>query len=109
MTEEGRFLRRVEFKISDGKTEEFQRIWREEVKAALSGVAGLRRVYLIKPHSKANIFVGLTLWNSEEDAKKFEASDSLKNNRGKYSHTLAEPPVASYFTVLEHVVGNGSR
>jgi heme-degrading monooxygenase HmoA len=83
-------VRLVSATIQPGKMEEFERLYNNEILPALRTVEGCRYAYLMEGIKEQHEVISVTIWDSKQDAERYEASglfDALKN---KVKHTFSE-------------------
>lgn len=84
------WLRIVSLKIKPGMSAEFEQIYRGTVLPALESVQGCCYVFLTQGAASQNEFLSITLWDSKQDAERYEQSGRFAELLGKTKHTLSE-------------------
>jgi len=85
------FLRIVAARVEAGRFEELKQRYDEEIKPVLLSTPGCRSVFLVEGLKARSRALSVTVWNSEEDAIRYELS-------GKYDELVAK--VSEYFSGL---------
>ncbi len=85
------FLRIVAARIEAGRFEELKKRYDDEIKPVLLATPGCRSVFLVEGLRARSRALSVTVWNSEEDAIRYELS-------GKYDEMVAK--VSEYFSGL---------
>ena len=101
------FIAMNRFKIWKGKEQEFEEIWRTR-DTYLSDIKGFKQFNLIKSveqntDQEFTIFASHSIWNSQEDFKKWTQSDAFKKahkGAGKHKNIYVEPPKFEGFEVV---------
>lgn len=115
---EVRFARTIAVQVEPSRAEEFDRRYRADVLAASGDVPGLRSVFLLHGQDRPNRAVGLSFWESEDLAARYELSGRFETLAEHLGETLSplyrwraavaggpaggpdgEPPVAAPFEV----------
>jgi heme-degrading monooxygenase HmoA len=73
----------VHVKVRSGQMKQVERLYRDRITVALAGTRGCRFAGMLQSARHPEDGISMTLWNSEEDARAYEAS-------GLYSDLLAE-------------------
>ena len=71
------FVRIVSARVEAGRFEELKKRYDEEVKPALMATKGCRAVFLVENVKRRSRILSVTLWDSEEDAIRYELSGSF--------------------------------
>jgi len=66
------YMRIVSLNIQPGKFDDFQEIYTNEIIPVLKKVKGCRYVYLTGSDDNPNEAISITIWDSREDAEKYE-------------------------------------
>jgi quinol monooxygenase YgiN len=69
---EAMYMRVLSLNIQPGKFDNFQEIYTSEIIPALKKVKGCRYVYLTGSDDNPNEAISITIWDSREDAEKYE-------------------------------------
>jgi heme-degrading monooxygenase HmoA len=85
------FLRIVAARVEAGRFEELKRRYDQEIKPVLLSTPGCRSVFLVEGLRARSRALSVTLWDSEEDAIRYELS-------GRYDELVAK--VSEYFSGL---------
>jgi len=86
----GMYIRIVSHKIQEGKTEEFKKIYSEEIIPALHAVKGCRYVYLSEDMKEQNAFLSITIWDVKSFADEYETSGKFEELLLKLRHTFSK-------------------
>jgi quinol monooxygenase YgiN len=84
------YVRLVSIKLQEGKTEEFRKIYKGEIVPALQSTPGCRYIYLSESLQEENTVVSITIWDSREDADKYENSGRFRELSDKVRHTFSQ-------------------
>ena len=71
------FVRIVSARVEAGRFEELKQRYDEEIKPALMATKGCRAVFLVQNVSRRSRVLSVTLWDSEEDAIRYELSGAF--------------------------------
>ena len=71
------FVRIVSARVETGRFEELKKRYDEEVKPALMATKGCRAVFLVQNVNRRSRVLSVTLWDSEEDAIRYEISGAF--------------------------------
>lgn len=84
------FVRIVSPQIREGKTDEFRKIYTEEVLPALRSVPECRYAYLTENVKETNQLLSVTIWDSHQHAEAYEQSGVFAALIDKLKHTFSE-------------------
>jgi len=84
------YVRIVSSKIQKGKTEEFKRIYRDEIIPVLKTIKGCRYAYLSESLHEGYESLSITIWDSKEDAENYEKSGRFGEMIDKVKHTFSQ-------------------
>jgi heme-degrading monooxygenase HmoA len=84
------FVRIVSAKIKNELIEEARRIYSNEIIPVLKNVPGCRYVFLSENFDKTNEAFSITVWDTPEDAQKYEESGLFLELIGKLKHTFSD-------------------
>jgi len=76
--------------IQVDKLEEFKKLYSEIIIPALKSVKGCRYIYLTESISEKNEFISVTIWDSKEDADKYESTGKFQELTNKVKHTFSQ-------------------
>jgi heme-degrading monooxygenase HmoA len=71
------FVRIVSARVEAGRFEDFRKRYDEEVKPALMATKGCRAVFLVENVKRRSRVLSVTIWDSEEDAIRYELSGAF--------------------------------
>jgi len=86
---EVRFARTIAVQVEPKRTEEFDRRYRADVLAAAGDLPGLRSVFLLHGQDRPNRAVGLSFWESEDLAARYELSGRFEALAEHLGETLS--------------------
>lgn len=84
------YVRIVSAKITEGKMDEFKKLYTEIIIPALKNTTGCRYAYLTESMQEKNNVISLTIWNSKEDAEQYEKTGKFAELTDEVKHTLSE-------------------
>jgi heme-degrading monooxygenase HmoA len=85
----GLYARTAEARVESGHLEEFDRRYRAEVGIAQSSFDGLGAVLLLHGVPHPERFIGLSVWDSEEAAARYELSGRFEELQERLADTLS--------------------
>jgi quinol monooxygenase YgiN len=83
-------VRIASLKLRKGKLAEFRNLYQKEFLPALQKTKGCRFAYLTENLQAGNEVISVTIWNSKEDADKYERSGLFEELIEKVKHTFSE-------------------
>lgn len=83
------YVRLVTAQVKQGKTQEVEKRYREEILPTLQAVAGFRGGFLVQGFQNPSDWVSITVWDREEDAIRYELSGTFEELAGKVSDLLS--------------------
>lgn len=83
------YLRILSLVIQPEKMEEFQQIYSQEILPVLQTTKGCRYAFLTESIEKKNEAVSVTIWDSQQDAERYEQSGVFAKMVDKSKHTLS--------------------
>jgi heme-degrading monooxygenase HmoA len=84
------YVRIVSAKVKEGKMDEFKKLYSDVIIPALKNTKGCQYVYLTESMQEDNQIISLTIWDSKEDAVRYESSGRFTELTDKVKHTLSE-------------------
>lgn len=84
------YVRIVSLSIQNGKENEFEKIYNDEIIPSLLSMPGCRYAYLTQSIREPNSFISLTIWDKKEDADYYENSGRFRELIEKVSHTFSQ-------------------
>ncbi len=70
--------------------EEFKKLYSAVIIPALKNTKGCQYAYLTESMQEENQIISLTIWDSKEDAERYEKSGRFAELTDKVKHTLSE-------------------
>jgi heme-degrading monooxygenase HmoA len=83
------FVRIVSARVEAGRFDELKQRYDDEIKPALMATRGCRAVFLVENVKKRSRVLSVTIWNSEEDAIRYEISGDFDKLTSKISEFLS--------------------
>ena len=83
-------LRVLSVHIQPGTMDEFRHLYLTEILPALRAVKGCRYAYLTENLEAGHQVISLTIWESQEDAERYERSGLFEILLSKVQHTFSE-------------------
>lgn len=83
-------VRLLSLKIHPEKTEEFTEVYKNEIIPPLLKVAGCRYAFLTESMKEINEYISVTIWNSVQDAERYETSGLFQQLVDKTKPMLTE-------------------
>lgn len=93
------YFRILSLKIQTDKMDEFQRIYREGIIPVLQKIKGCRYAYLTESTEKKDEAISVTIWDSKQDADRYETNGPFQELVQKVQHTF--PIFSQWKTTLE--------
>lgn len=84
------YVRIVSAKIKEGKMDEFKKLYADIIIPTLKKTAGCQYAYLTESMQEENQIISLTIWDSKEDADRYEKSGRFSELVEKVKHTFSE-------------------
>jgi len=84
------FVRTVALRLADGKSAEFRRVFAREVLPRLREVPGCRDAFLVASVAGRDRVMSVTVWERDEDAVRYEASDTFRHIGQRMAPYLAD-------------------
>ncbi len=81
-------VRLVSIKTHPDRRDEFVKLYRNDILPALHEIPGCRYAYLNENMQAENEFISVTVWNSKEDADRYEQSGLFDQLISKIKHTF---------------------
>ncbi len=84
------YVRIVSLKIQQDKLEEFKSLYSDVVMKALNQTPGCKFVFLTESLTEVNEFLSVTIWDSKEDANRYEDSGKFEELINIVKHTFSQ-------------------
>jgi heme-degrading monooxygenase HmoA len=84
------YVRIVSLKIQEDKLEEFKNLYSELVMKMLKETPGCKFVFLTESMTEKNEFLSVTIWDSKEDAYRYENSGKFEELTNRIKHTFSQ-------------------
>lgn len=84
------YVRIVSLQIESGKIAEFQSLYDKEILPVLRLTKGCRYAYLTENLTEKKEFISVTVWDSKEDADRYEQSGRFQELVDRVKHTFSK-------------------
>jgi len=91
------YVRAGHFTVKPGNDEDLIEIYGREAIPQIRQSPGNVSAVLLQQHSAENAFVAMTLWQTEADAQRYEASGRAAEIVAKVKHLFAAPPLLTTY------------
>jgi quinol monooxygenase YgiN len=93
------WIRLIEVHIDPDKTDEFRKIYNEEIVPVLKAQKGNIDAFLMESQDRPGQLISFTSWKRREDGDVYESSGDYVKNINKVKHTFTEMPTLWSYVV----------
>ena len=84
------YVRILSITLHPGRLEEFAHLYNEQILTTLRSVQGCRYAFLTEGIEERNEVLSVTIWNSKQDADRYELTGIFDQLKMKVQHTFSE-------------------